>query len=187
LSLALKEPSDCKEAMPLKDVWRSVSEIFGAQCVMTPLPLLMLKWSAGSWDSLLLVSVLNAFKSHNKSCDHDNAGAQILTTSSITAGTGLIWLDELRCNGTETRLIDCPASPLGTHNCRHFEDVGVGCQGTVVCTQGAIRLQGGTATQGRVEVCNRNAWGTVCDDAFTAPDAQVVCRQLGFNTGTKRL
>jgi hypothetical protein len=48
------------------------------------------------------------------------------------------------------------------------------------CTQGAIRLQGGTATQGRVEICNNNVWGTVCDDFWGTPDAQVACRQLGL-------
>ena len=50
------------------------------------------------------------------------------------------------------------------------------------CAQGAIRLQGGTSTQGRVEICNNNVWGTVCDDLWGAPDAQVACRQLGFST-----
>ena len=49
------------------------------------------------------------------------------------------------------------------------------------CTQGAIRLQGGTATRGRVEICNRNVWGTVCDDLWGAVDARVACRQLGFS------
>ena len=48
------------------------------------------------------------------------------------------------------------------------------------CIQGDIRLQGGTARSGRVEVCNNNVWGTVCDDAFGAPDAQVACYQLGY-------
>ena len=55
-----------------------------------------------------------------------------------------------------------------------------------VCTQGAIRLQGGTVTatigQGRVEICNNNVWGTVCDDLWGTPDAQVACRQLGYPT-----
>ena len=32
--LALKEPSDFKEALPLKDVWRSAMPMSGAQCVM---------------------------------------------------------------------------------------------------------------------------------------------------------
>ena len=33
--LVLKETSDCKEALPLGDVWRSVTTTSGAQCVMT--------------------------------------------------------------------------------------------------------------------------------------------------------
>ena len=48
--------------------------------------------------------------------------------TGFTDGTGQIWLDDVRCVGTETRLIDCPASPIGTHNCAHFEDAGVTCQ-----------------------------------------------------------
>ena len=47
--------------------------------------------------------------------------------------------------------------------------------------QGAIRLVSGTdERQGRVEVCNDNAWGTVCDDFFGAEEASVACIQLGY-------
>ncbi|XP_051762660.1 macrophage receptor MARCO [Ctenopharyngodon idella] len=43
------------------------------------------------------------------------------------AGTGNIWLDEVRCTGTERSIFDCPHGGLGTHNCNHGEDVGVSC------------------------------------------------------------
>ena len=55
-----------------------------------------------------------------------------------------------------------------------------------MCNQGDIRLQGGANNRtGRVEICNSHEWGTVCDDIWGEPDAQVACRQLGFaSTGT---
>ena len=47
--------------------------------------------------------------------------------TNFTRGAGQIWLDNVECHGSETRLIDCPADPLGRHTCTHEEDAGVSC------------------------------------------------------------
>ena len=43
-------------------------------------------------------------------------------------GSGPIWLDEVRCSGSEVNLSDCPHNGIGRQNCGHHQDAGVICR-----------------------------------------------------------
>ena len=116
-------------------------------------------------------------------------------------------MDNVGCTGSEATLFSCTYTT--SHNCTHVHDAGVQCVprecvsflfffGTVKfdilillitfagCTHGTVRLVGGTSSlEGRVEVCVNGLWGTVCSDGWTAVDANVACRQLGYSGSGK--
>lgn len=55
-----------------------------------------------------------------------------------------------------------------------------------VCTDGDVRLVGGRVpSEGRVEICYNDHWGTVCDDRWEVVDARIVCAQLNFPSNSK--
>ena len=44
------------------------------------------------------------------------------------AGSGQIWLDDVRCSGSETSIINCQHKEWGVENCDHSEDASVICR-----------------------------------------------------------
>ena len=89
------------------------------------------------------------------------------------------------CNGFEINPLNCSIRQfIGPQVCT--PDVGVECHLLFQqeCIDGSLRLVGSDdPTQGRVEICHNNVWGTVCENSWNDIDAAVVCRQLNF-TGT---
>ena len=146
---------------------------------------------------------------------HFLLGAQIFSISSFGRGTGPVLLAGLSCTGTEYSLADCPqTSP--SYSSYYGGHIGVRClqKGSLMivnsilviyihvyiklnitlytvvtpCTHGAVRLRNGsTSDEGRVEICVNREWGSVCDSNWGRREAQVVCRQLGYNPSCEEL
>ncbi|XP_025103064.1 deleted in malignant brain tumors 1 protein-like isoform X2 [Pomacea canaliculata] len=100
-------------------------------------------------------------------------------------GSGPILFNNLQCVGNETSLAQCQHSGLYRHSCYHWQDVGVMCNTSNQTSQElTVRVVGGTAEAGRLEIFYDETWNTVCDYGFGQEEALVACRMLGFNSTT---
>ncbi|KAM7134319.1 LOW QUALITY PROTEIN: scavenger receptor cysteine-rich domain-containing protein DMBT1-like [Macrochelys suwanniensis] len=118
-------------------------------------------------------------------CRQLGCGTALSAPGSARFGRGSdrIWLDDVRCTGTEAALTICRARPWGDNDCNHGEDAGVVCSESGISEVAQLRLVNGPSRcAGRVEVLHNQQWGTVCDDSWDITDAGVVCRQLGCGT-----
>uniref|UniRef100_A0A7N8XMY0 protein-lysine 6-oxidase n=1 Tax=Mastacembelus armatus TaxID=205130 RepID=A0A7N8XMY0_9TELE len=103
-------------------------------------------------------------------------------------GQGAIWLDNVRCRGTEHSIAECQSNGWGISDCTHAEDLGVICSPARRPGFPVVRLKSGPRIgEGRVEVLREGKWGTVCDHLWDMTAASVACRELGFGTAKEAL
>ncbi|KAM6951496.1 neurotrypsin [Aplochiton taeniatus] len=121
--------------------------------------------------------------------------AEVAAHATFGEGAGLILLDDVHCDGSETSLLDCRHGVWGRTDCSHQEDVGVRCRSrpaeesnevpaVAPATGPLVRLAGSSdRKEGRVEVYLHGDWGSICDAGWNDLNAAVVCRQLGHGGG----
>ena len=57
------------------------------------------------------------------------SAASALGSARFGAGSGQIWLDDVRCSGSESSIADCRHREWGVGDCDHSEDASVICSG----------------------------------------------------------
>ncbi|XP_071959550.1 scavenger receptor cysteine-rich type 1 protein M130-like [Antedon mediterranea] len=89
-----------------------------------------------------------------------------------------IVLDDVKCNGDETRLYMC-TSRTTPHDCSHRQDVSLECSAE---SSYSIRLVDGIYPNvGRIEVFQNEEWSRICNGYWSRQSAEVACRQLGYH------
>jgi len=69
------------------------------------------------------------------------SGSLAVGYADFGRGTGLILLSNVRCQGSEDNLSQCPHGGVNQHRCNHEEDVGVICVGECAVDQCPFGIQ----------------------------------------------
>jgi len=72
------------------------------------------------------IMILDTYLNATVHIREENSGRKIVN-KNFTTSTTQIWLDDVRCTGTETNIAECSHGGWGVHNCQHPEDVAIRC------------------------------------------------------------
>ncbi|XP_075216413.1 uncharacterized protein LOC142321844 isoform X2 [Lycorma delicatula] len=67
--------------------------------------------------------------------------AEVRKEAAFGPGEGIIWLDQIHCNGSETGIDKCLHQKWGQSNCKHEEDVSVICSKDTKHRKASIRIR----------------------------------------------
>ena len=94
----------------------------------------MLWLFVNNWDMSHLVSDSVSIILHHLYYDLflHQLGARAHRNAVFGSGSGGIFLSNVRCDGTESAIINCTHDGVGVHRCDHREDAGVTCLGIIL-------------------------------------------------------
>ena len=61
-----------------------------------------------------------------------------LGSAAFGEGEGVVWLEEVECEGNETKLADCVFPGWGVGSCNHSQDVGIVCESELAATSSCL-------------------------------------------------
>ncbi|XP_041452747.1 deleted in malignant brain tumors 1 protein-like [Lytechinus variegatus] len=105
-------------------------------------------------------------------------------TKLFDGGDGPFLMDDMQCEGNETRLTDCIFPGFANvHNCAEDYTQGAG----VICNKpsAVVKLLSGSGSfEGVVEYRFESEPGLICDSDWSDIEADILCRQLGYQHGS---